>query len=401
VYDAHELADLFPSMEEPAFQDLVRDIRTNGLVEPITLFKGKVLDGRNRQRACAEAGVEPRYVEFQGDDPRAFVISKNINRRHLTDNARTLVWASLMEFERGGQIGNQNAAKNESFQKKDSFFTCGEVSRRSGIPTMTLQRAKAINTSGDPDLIAAVKAGRETITGGAKKVWKAKEAAKPKSSPEPAGESPTPGEARPNPPSPEFGEDDSEMSGSLQQAEKLALELIASGLELPANDSEIERRTGCPTRVAPKVAGFLRGFLAASKITPEAVESMIREKLWDSVIREARWKIEFAEQYHPAYGLPKIPLRQEEYNTLLKCLHPDMIARFNDPDLTARFTEALAIVKKLKLTIMKPDTFQGQPKTVLPSLDEFLAKRKAEASERAKKGAATRKAGKHTAEASA
>jgi hypothetical protein len=41
------------------------DIRQNGLVEPVALLDGLVLDGRNRLRACEIAGVEPRFVEWR------------------------------------------------------------------------------------------------------------------------------------------------------------------------------------------------------------------------------------------------------------------------------------------------------------------------------------------------
>jgi hypothetical protein len=45
-----------------------------------------ILDGRNRYRACLEARVEPRFVEFDADDPIAFVVSVNIKRRHLDES---------------------------------------------------------------------------------------------------------------------------------------------------------------------------------------------------------------------------------------------------------------------------------------------------------------------------
>ena len=58
---AHPLAQLFPLMEDAAFEALVADIRANGLMNPITLCDDKLLDGRNRYRACAEAGVQPSF----------------------------------------------------------------------------------------------------------------------------------------------------------------------------------------------------------------------------------------------------------------------------------------------------------------------------------------------------
>jgi ParB-like chromosome segregation protein Spo0J len=64
----HPIANLFPQMRDAALQELADDIREQGPREPIILLDDKVLDGRNREWACARAGVEPRYAEFEGND---------------------------------------------------------------------------------------------------------------------------------------------------------------------------------------------------------------------------------------------------------------------------------------------------------------------------------------------
>ena len=64
-YEYHELANLFPLMDESQYSDLVADIKENGLIESIILHEGKILDGRNRYNACNDAGVEPNFVEYE------------------------------------------------------------------------------------------------------------------------------------------------------------------------------------------------------------------------------------------------------------------------------------------------------------------------------------------------
>lgn len=88
VMDFHRFADIFPLLAGPEYDELVSDIRVSGLIEPIVTYEDKILDGRNRYRACRDACVEPRFISFDGDDALAFVISLNLRRRHLNESQR-------------------------------------------------------------------------------------------------------------------------------------------------------------------------------------------------------------------------------------------------------------------------------------------------------------------------
>ena len=85
----HEAADIFPLMTGDDFDGLVEDIRKRGQMCPIETLDAKIIDGRNRYRACLEVPCDPDIVEVDGlpeakDDPIAYVVSLNLHRRHLT-----------------------------------------------------------------------------------------------------------------------------------------------------------------------------------------------------------------------------------------------------------------------------------------------------------------------------
>lgn len=108
------------------------DIKANGQREDITTLDGMILDGRNRYRACELDSNEPKLIEYDGNDPLAFVLSKNLKRRHLSESQRAMIAASLAKIEHG-----HNRYENKS--KVDV-----------GIPTSTQAKAaKALNVSRD------------------------------------------------------------------------------------------------------------------------------------------------------------------------------------------------------------------------------------------------------------
>lgn len=165
--EVHPAADLFPMIEGPEFEELVEDIRKNGLRTPILLdTEGRLLDGRNRLRACRAAGVEPQFTTWQSHgSPLEMVVSLNLRRRHLSESQRAMLGARLREkFAEearnrmiSGKAGNPRANWHEgrSDQKAAAILN---VSARS------VARAARILKSGDQQWIRDVESGQAPVS---------------------------------------------------------------------------------------------------------------------------------------------------------------------------------------------------------------------------------------------
>jgi DNA modification methylase len=145
----HPAAGLFPLLAGDDLAELAADIKTHGLLEPITLCDGLVLDGRNRLAACSMAEVEPRFDEYDGDDPVAWVVSKNLHRRHLNESQRGMVASRLATLGRGGD-------PNTSI---DVLGTQAGAADLLNVSVPSVQRARVVLDHGIQPLIDAVDAG--------------------------------------------------------------------------------------------------------------------------------------------------------------------------------------------------------------------------------------------------
>jgi hypothetical protein len=88
----HPAANMFTLMneEDGELAALAENIKMTGLLNPVVMLEGKVLDGRNRLLACRLAGVEPRFVDWDGSgqSPAEWVVAQNVNRRNLTSSQK-------------------------------------------------------------------------------------------------------------------------------------------------------------------------------------------------------------------------------------------------------------------------------------------------------------------------
>ena len=91
----HEICKTFPEMSEDELKDLESDIAKNGLVNPIWIYEGQIIDGRHRHHICRSMGIVPEYREWNGEcgSLLRFVVSANLHRRQLTAGQRAAIAA--------------------------------------------------------------------------------------------------------------------------------------------------------------------------------------------------------------------------------------------------------------------------------------------------------------------
>jgi len=163
----HAAANLFPLLQGEAFKELVADIRHHGLREPILVDdEGPILDGRNRYRACLEAGVKPRFVKSHEESPAELSLSLNLHRRHLSTSQRALVAARLAALlapnalKRKGQRSDLKAIlpSGQSGSSRSKAASMVNVSPRLVTQALKLLRA------GRADLIASVESGVMSVS---------------------------------------------------------------------------------------------------------------------------------------------------------------------------------------------------------------------------------------------
>ena len=155
----HEYANIFPMLEDEPLTELVDDIRENGLMNPITLYEGQILDGRNRYKACLLAGVEVRGEELAiGIDPLQFVASQNLHRRHLATSQRAMVAAKMATLKRG-----RPSEKNASIEAN----TTSEAAKLLNVGRASVQRAQQVIEHGSKELIKAVERGEVAVSAAA------------------------------------------------------------------------------------------------------------------------------------------------------------------------------------------------------------------------------------------
>ena len=172
-HQLHPACKLFPKLGKAELQELADDIKANGLQNPIVLFEGKILDGRNRDAACKIAGVRPRFEKWKSKgSPVEWVISQNLMRRHLTASQRAVVALDLLpllekEAKQRQRLSNSYRKNGRLAQKcadRNGTGRASEVAARIiRSSSRYVEMVKAINADA-PELVEMIRTGELNVS---------------------------------------------------------------------------------------------------------------------------------------------------------------------------------------------------------------------------------------------
>jgi ParB-like chromosome segregation protein Spo0J len=150
-YEIHPICAAYPWPPEADVQKMAESMKISGQLDPITLYEGKVLDGKVRLKACEIAGLEPRTSVYEGNDPIRFVIAKNEQRRHLTHTQRLAIAAALCGLAHGA-----NRYRKLEVSIDTSNFSREEAAKKLDVPLGSLTRRIYLKQHAAPNIIEMV-----------------------------------------------------------------------------------------------------------------------------------------------------------------------------------------------------------------------------------------------------
>lgn len=194
----HKLAELFPAMPPDEYEALKQDVKAHGVLVPIVVYAGEIVDGRHRWQAAQETGQKCPKTEWEPasaspDDIDTelwgYLLSLNSKRRHLDKSQIAMIAVEGSQFiERAAnerKVSGSHEATLPQGVKTRTPQARDQIAKKAGVSGRTIQKAKNVRDA-DPKLAEKVKQGKITVTEAEREIRKIKAPERPKPVDKPA-----------------------------------------------------------------------------------------------------------------------------------------------------------------------------------------------------------------------
>jgi len=149
TYQIHPAATLMPALSDDEYHQLCDDIGRHGVRRPIAIWRGLLLDGRHRVRACKELGITAPEVHLADElDPFAYVLSVHIQRA-LTTSQRAIIAADSVRMQRA--------------EGGEHLPTVAQSAEAARVSPRTMATAHDVLEKCEPEIVEDVRSGKTTL----------------------------------------------------------------------------------------------------------------------------------------------------------------------------------------------------------------------------------------------
>jgi DNA modification methylase len=168
-----EFKKLIPALTGEEFKQLEANILSEGIRDPLVLWKGYLVDGHNRYAIASEHGLEYKTVnkDFKdSNEVKEWMIFNQFGRRNLSNYQRSVLALQLEEVfsakakenlkTSGENFGKGSVNSPKPIEKVD---TRKELSKVASVGEQTIARVKVIEAKATPEVKAQLSTGELSI----------------------------------------------------------------------------------------------------------------------------------------------------------------------------------------------------------------------------------------------
>lgn len=255
-------------MTPEEFQSLKDSIDSHGVLNPITIYEGMVIDGWHRYHAAMVLGMDCPEAELEDwIDPKDFVLAQNKNRRHITAAQLAVATTEVYSWVSRGR-------QNKSVLTTDLTKTTSELAKLSGVSESSIEKAKSVLKNASSEVKEAVKSGKIGL-------YKAQEISKlPKGEQAAAIDKPIIAPERPRL-TEDYGPSESELKAmelSQQADQELMNKMLEADEALAVSYAENKRLNHLVAQLEVRIAGLMNEKNAAIREAKRAQAQIDRQR---------------------------------------------------------------------------------------------------------------------------
>lgn len=167
-----EFKSLIPPLSTEEYEQLEKNVITDGCREPLVVWNGTIIDGHNRYQICTEHDIEFQTVKRDFKDRHdaiRWIILNQFGRRNLTIVQRGELALKLKPIIQKKAKKNQEATQlvGKGIQKKSMvnqnsdkpIDTCKEIAKLAGVSHDTIWKTEKILNEGTQEQINRAREG--------------------------------------------------------------------------------------------------------------------------------------------------------------------------------------------------------------------------------------------------